>query len=75
MNFLTLRVAPVRDARGVVIAAVSVSGPIDRIGRRPGARWAADLVAAAEALLEHGAHVDHMQREDGHTHHFWVDKL
>ena len=42
--------APVRDARGVVIAAVSVSGPIDRIGRRPGARWAADLVAAAEAL-------------------------
>ena len=42
--------APVRDAAGAVIAAVSVSGPIDRMGRRPGARWAADLVAAAEAL-------------------------
>jgi DNA-binding IclR family transcriptional regulator len=42
--------APVRDGRGIVIAAISVSGPIDRIGRRPGARWAADLVAAAEEL-------------------------
>lgn len=42
--------APVRDAAGNVIAAVSVSGPIDRIGRRPGARWAADLLAAAEAI-------------------------
>ncbi len=42
--------APVRDGRGTVVAAVSVSGPIDRIGRRPGARWAADLLAAAEAL-------------------------
>lgn len=42
--------APVRDARGAVIAAVSVSGPIDRMGRRPGTRWAADLLAAAEAL-------------------------
>ncbi|MGQ4614630.1 IclR family transcriptional regulator domain-containing protein [Nocardia sp. R7R-8] len=42
--------APVRDAGGAVVAAVSVSGPIDRMGRRPGARWAADLVAAAEAL-------------------------
>jgi DNA-binding IclR family transcriptional regulator len=42
--------APVRDGRGVVIAAISVSGPVDRIGRRPGARWAADLLSAAEAL-------------------------
>ncbi|QNG19262.1 IclR family transcriptional regulator [Rhodococcus triatomae] len=42
--------APVRDAGGAVVAAVSVSGPIDRMGRRPGARWAADLLAAAEAL-------------------------
>jgi DNA-binding IclR family transcriptional regulator len=42
--------APVRDAAGSVIAAVSVSGPVERIGRRPGARWAADLLAAAEAL-------------------------
>jgi DNA-binding IclR family transcriptional regulator len=42
--------APVRDASGAVVAAVSVSGPIDRIGRKPGVRWAADLLAAAEAL-------------------------
>jgi DNA-binding IclR family transcriptional regulator len=42
--------APVRDRRGNVIAAVSVSGPIDRMGRQPGARWAADLLAASEAL-------------------------
>ena len=42
--------APVRDASGTVVAAVSVSGPIDRMGRRPGARWAADLLAAADAL-------------------------
>ena len=42
--------APVRDGRGVVVAAISVSGPIDRIGRRPGVRWAADLLAAAEAM-------------------------
>ena len=42
--------APVRNRNGAVIAAVSVSGPIDRMGRRPGARWAADLLAASEAL-------------------------
>ena len=44
--------APVRDTDGEVVAAISVSGPVERIGRRPGARWAADLVAAAEALQE-----------------------
>ncbi len=42
--------APVRDRDGTVIAAVSVSGPVDRIGRRPGQRWAVDLVAAAGKL-------------------------
>lgn len=42
--------APVHDPGGNVIAAISVSGPIDRMGRRPGSRWAADLVAAAEAM-------------------------
>ena len=42
--------APVRDKAGDVVAAVSVSGPIDRMGRRPGVRWAADLLAAADAL-------------------------
>ena len=42
--------APVRDRRGAVVAAISVSGPIDRMGRRPGVRWAADLIDAAGAL-------------------------
>lgn len=42
--------APVRDRRGQVVAAVSVSGPVERIGRRPGARWAGHLIEAAEAL-------------------------
>ncbi|WP_051111649.1 IclR family transcriptional regulator [Sciscionella marina] len=42
--------APVRDSTSTVIAAVSVSGPVERIGRRPGARWAQDLLAAADAL-------------------------
>ena len=42
--------APIRDAGGTVVAAISVSGPVDRIGRRPGVRWAADLLAAAEAI-------------------------
>lgn len=42
--------APVRDAASQVVAAVSVSGPVERIGRRPGVRWAADLLAAADAL-------------------------
>ncbi|MEE3852641.1 IclR family transcriptional regulator [Gordonia sp. LSe1-13] len=42
--------APVRDGSGDVVAAISVSGPIDRMGRRPGSRWAADLLAAADAI-------------------------
>lgn len=42
--------APIRDTRGTVVAAISVSGPTDRIGRHPGTRWAADLLAAADAV-------------------------
>ncbi|GGL85008.1 IclR family transcriptional regulator [Nakamurella endophytica] len=42
--------APVRDPAGTVVAAVSVSGPVERIGRRPGERWAGDLLDAAAAL-------------------------
>ncbi|MGH3434043.1 MAG: IclR family transcriptional regulator [Thermocrispum sp.] len=44
--------APVKDSTGSVVASVSVSGPIERIGRKPGVRWAADLLTAAEALTD-----------------------
>lgn len=44
--------APVRDSSDSVVAAISVSGPIDRMGRRPGSRWAADLLAAADAIAK-----------------------
>jgi DNA-binding IclR family transcriptional regulator len=42
--------APVRDADGGVVAAVSVSGPIERTGTDPGARYGAAVVQAAEAV-------------------------
>ena len=42
--------APVRDRDGSVVAAISVSGPIERLGRRPGRRLAPPVIAAAEAL-------------------------
>lgn len=42
--------APVRDGSGRVVAAVSVSGPIDRLGRSPGRRHSAAVMRAADAL-------------------------
>lgn len=39
--------APVDDPGGTVIAAVSLSGPLDRIGRSPGERFGPEVVAAA----------------------------
>ncbi len=39
--------APVRDARGEVVAAVSVSGPIERTTRSPGRRYAEAVIDAA----------------------------
>lgn len=51
--------APVRDSHGAVIAAISVSGPIDRLGRQPGTRLAGDLMAASEALTRLLAGVPH----------------
>jgi len=39
--------APVRDADGDVVAAISVSGPIERLSAKPGPRFGADLVKAA----------------------------
>ncbi len=42
--------APVRDAAGGVIAAISVSGPVERLTRDPGRRFGPALVAAASRL-------------------------
>lgn len=42
--------APVRDARGGIAAAVSVSGPIERTTRSPGSRYGAAVVEAATAV-------------------------
>jgi DNA-binding IclR family transcriptional regulator len=42
--------APVRDAADRVVAAISVSGPIERMGQRPGRRFAAAVKEAAESL-------------------------
>jgi len=42
--------APVRDAAGAVVAAVSVSGPIERTTRHPGRRYAGAVVDAARAI-------------------------
>lgn len=42
--------APVRDAAGRVVAAVSVSGPVERTSRAPGRRYGDAVVAAARAI-------------------------
>jgi DNA-binding IclR family transcriptional regulator len=44
--------APVMDGSGVVVAAISVSGPIERLSRRPGLRMAVAVVAAGRALSQ-----------------------
>ena len=42
--------APVLNAQGNIIAAISVSGPIERLTRRPGERHGAVVVQAAKRL-------------------------
>ncbi len=42
--------APVLDGSGAVVAAVSVSGPIERMSRQPGKRFGAAVVAAGLAI-------------------------
>lgn len=44
--------APVRSPSGKVIAAVSVSGPLERLSRQPGRMHAPAVMAAAERLSE-----------------------
>lgn len=45
--------APVADPAGRVVAAVSVSGPIDRTSRSPGRRYGAAVVEAAARIAAH----------------------
>jgi DNA-binding IclR family transcriptional regulator len=42
--------APITSADGSVVAAVSVSGPIERTTRSPGKRYASQVMAAARAI-------------------------
>ncbi len=42
--------APVRSPAGHVVAAISISGPIDRLGRTPGQRLAPLLTAGARRV-------------------------
>ncbi|SDQ75116.1 IclR family transcriptional regulator [Quadrisphaera sp. DSM 44207] len=44
--------APVRGPSGRVVAAVSISGPLQRLGRQPGRLHAETVVAAGERLTE-----------------------
>ncbi|CAM3401126.1 IclR family transcriptional regulator [Nocardioides dubius] len=44
--------APVRSPSGKIIAAVSVSGPLERLSRQPGRMHAPAVMAAAERLSE-----------------------
>lgn len=44
--------APVLDAHGEVVAAVSVSGPIQRTTRSPGSRYGAAVTRAARAVAQ-----------------------
>ncbi|MDP9117519.1 MAG: IclR family transcriptional regulator [Actinomycetota bacterium] len=42
--------APIRAADGEIIAAISISGPIERLGRTPGQRFAPVLVTGARRI-------------------------
>jgi DNA-binding IclR family transcriptional regulator len=42
--------APVLDLEGRIRAAISISGPIERLGRDPGSRWAVTITEAAREL-------------------------
>jgi DNA-binding IclR family transcriptional regulator len=44
--------APVRTPGGRVVAAASVSGPIERLTRQPGRQHAAAVMAAAQRLSD-----------------------
>lgn len=52
--------APVRGPSGRVLAAISVSGPIERMGRQPGRQHGPSVVAAANRLSEYLRSVEEM---------------
>lgn len=49
--------APVRGPNNKVIAAVSISGPIERLGRQPGRSHASQVVATAARLSDYLAQI------------------
>ena len=57
--------APVRNPAGRVIAAVSISGPIERVSRQPGRLHAATVVAGANKLTEVLARAHAAQQQSG----------
>ena len=57
--------APVRAVDGTVIAAVSISGPIERVSRQPGRLHAATVVAGANKLTEVLARAHAAQQQAG----------
>jgi DNA-binding IclR family transcriptional regulator len=40
------------NAQGIIVAAISVSGPIERLSRKPGERHGAAVVEAAKDLAK-----------------------
>jgi DNA-binding IclR family transcriptional regulator len=42
--------APVRDATGAVLGAVSISGPVERLGRRPSPEVIGAVLDTAAAI-------------------------
>jgi DNA-binding IclR family transcriptional regulator len=44
--------AAVRDVDGAIVAAVSVSGPVERLSRKPGERCGAAVAAAAQRIAD-----------------------
>jgi DNA-binding IclR family transcriptional regulator len=59
--------APVRGPSGRVVAAVSVSGPIQRLSRQPGRMHAPAVVAAANRLSEVLRQTANCMRDARHT--------
>jgi len=53
--------APVRGPSGRVLAAISVSGPIERMGRQPGRQHGPSVVAAANRLSDYLRSVEEME--------------